>query len=564
MSARLDFDTRHLEPYLSPQLRDLAQLDPAEVGDFVRSLPAESLAWLPYLWEFWARPEQVWRPGPEMITLYQAGRGWGKTRVGAQAVVWVAEHVELLGFGRGKLTEKAPIIALVGRTAHDCIATMINGPSGILACSPPWNRPRFWPSQKMLVWPNGLRAYYFTAERPETLRGPNIGFAWADEVAFFKSLRGFQVGALENIEQAMRNGAGKAVYTTTPVPTAAMFALHARAAPRAAVSPRPDAEPASKPPSRSAIDELVDSLNKVTAAAPALPVKPPDVRIVRGSSLDNAANVRKDWIEAQRAKRGTRVGRQEVDGELLAGNPMTLFPFELLNKRRVILEDPMLPGETMPQYMRRVLDIVRVCVAADPNGSEDPESAEFGIQVVGASRSGREYSLEDLSGHHAALDWPRVIYDAALVWRADAIVGETNYGGTMIAAALETHVRGLIAAGTDYLPIPYVGVTAKGGKATRLKVFAQAFESGLVYSVGDPSYWAPLEGQLHAFNPSEHPDKQVARIEVNGRMETLLFDRMDARVWGHLWISGHEYARSRSVTMIGDMGRAKTALDGWR
>ena len=564
MSARLDIDAKHLTGLLSPQLRELAQLEPDTRAEVIRSLPQETIAWLPYLWEFWARPEQVWRPGPEMITLYQAGRGWGKSRVGAEAVRWVADHPHELGFGRAPLDERAPIIALVGRTAHDCIATMIDGPSGILACSPPWNKPRFYPSKKLLIWPNGMRAYYFTAECPETLRGPNIGFVWADEIAFFRALRGFGVGALENIEQALRNGSGKAVYTTTPLPTYSMFALHERSKPKPPPAPptaadagRDAASPAAK------LEALVASLGAAAAEAPQLPPKPPDVRIVRGSSLDNAANVRRDWIEAQRAKRGTRIGRQEVDGELLSGNPLTLFAFELLNKRRIQLTDPLLPGETIPGYMRRVLDLTRVCVAADPNGSEDPEAAEFGIQVAGTSRTGREYSLEDLSGHHSHLAWPGLLYDTALHWRADAIVGETNYGGAMIAAALETYVRGLQAAKHDYMPIPFVAVTARGGKATRLKVFAQAYEQGLVYAVGDPAYWAPLEGQLHAFNPGEDPDKQVARIEVNGVTETLRFDRMDARIWAHLFLSGHEYARSKTITMLGDVGRARSALDGF-
>lgn len=580
MSARLE-----LGGYLSPRLAELAQLEPADRAAFVRSLSPDALRWLPYLWEFWARPEQVWRPGPEMITLYQAGRGWGKTRVGAQAVIWVADHPEELGFGRPPLTESAPIIALVARTAHDAIATMIKGPSGIRACSPPWNMPRFMPSEKCLIWPNGMRAYYFTAERPETLRGPNIGFAWADEVAFFRALRGFTVSALENIEQALRRGLGKAVYTTTPVPNAAMFGLHERSKPRAATVPRPDKvvhRPAASAVTtkQSELDALIDALNPgasqvaeqlelVIAEAPPAPPRPPDVRIVRGSSLDNAANVRRDWIEAQRAKRGTQLGRQEVDGELLTGNPRTMFPYELLNRRRVALdregdirpEEKMQPGETVPGYLRRVLDLVRVCIACDPNGSEDPEGAEFGIQVAGTNRKGREFSLEDLSGHHSHFEWPRIVYEAALVWRADAIVAEVNYGGKMIEAALETYIRRLMDARQPYRSVPYVGVRAEGGKVERLKVFAQAYDAGLVYSVGDPSYWAPLEAQLHAIDPAVDPDKQVARIEVNGRVETLRFDRTDARVWAHLYLSGHESARTKTVTMLGDLAAAKRTMD---
>jgi phage terminase large subunit-like protein len=591
VSARLDFDSKHLQGLLSQNLIDLLELGEDGRRDFLAALDPEELRALPYIWEFWARPEQVWRPDrPEderiRIWLYQAGRGWGKTRVGAQAVLWVEAHAEEMGFGRPPLTESAPVIALVARTAHDAIATMIKGPSGILACSPPWNRPHFMPSEKCLIWPSGLRAYYFTAERPEQLRGPNIGFAWADEVAFYKALRGFAVGVLENIEQALRSGSGKAVFTTTPLPTAAMFALHERSKPREAVSKRPDrvvARPAAsavtaKPSELHALidqlrgpaDAVDQALEVVAAEAPQLPQRPPDVRIIRGSSLDNAANLRADWIDAQRAKRGTQLGRQEVDGELLSGNPLTMFPFELLNRRRVVPdveglvrpEEKIRPGESVPVYLRRILDLSRICVALDPNGSEDPEAAEFGIQVVGMSRKGREYSLEDLSGHHSGFAWPRLAYETALLWRADAIVGEKNYGGNMIESALEMHVRGLIASGQSYLPVQYVGVTARDGKISRLKVFAQAVEAGLVYSVGPPEKWAALEAQLHAINPAEDPDKQVARIEVNGRVETLRFDRTDARVWAHLYLSGHESAKTRSSVMLGDLAAAKRTIDG--
>lgn len=563
MSARLD--TAELSGLLSPQLADLAALDEAGRAEWLLSLPADVRRnRLPYLWEFWARPGQRWQPGEEIITLYQAGRGFGKTRIGAEAVIWVASHPEECGFGRAPLTESAPTIALVARTAHDACETMIRGQSGILACSPPWFRPRFLPSQKLLVWPNGMRAYYYTAERPETLRGPNIAFAWADEIAFFKALRGEQVGALENIEQALRKGLGRAVYTTTPIPTSAMFSLHERAKPRARVTF--DQRPDHRSPEHAEAVELAPDHRPDDRSGAEGPTVP-EVRIVRGSSLDNAANQDPKWVARQRAKRGTRVGRQEVDGELLSGNPRTLFPYELLNSRRVTPEeiDKQAPGESRPDYLRRVLKLEKICVAADPNGSDDLDNAEFGIQVCGLGVDGREYSLADMSGHHGPMVWPGLIYDTALLWGAEAIVAETNYGGSMIRAAVETHVRKLIDAGQDYLPIQFVEVTTgKAGKASRLKVFAQAYEGRLVWSVGDPSIWASLEAQLHSFDSNLHPDKQVARMEVKQpdgsvKMETLLLDRMDARVWGHLYLSGHQIARNRTTFWLGD--KAQAAVD---
>lgn len=516
MSARLDLDLGKLSAKLSPQIAELAKLEPGQRAEWLRGLPAEVKARLPWLWEFWARPEQIWRPGSELITLIQAGRGWGKTRVGGQATRWVAEHPEACGFGKPPLSEGAPIIALVARTAHDAIATMIEGQSGILACSPPWFKPKFYPSKKMLLWPNGMRAYYFTAEKPETLRGPNIGWVWADEVAFFRQAKNEGGSALDNIEQALRKGLARALYTTTPLPVKAMFDLHDRATKG-------------------------------------------EVRIVRGSSLDNAANQAAKWIALQRAKMGTRLGRQEVLGELLAGNPRTLFPFELLNNCRLEPDEPVLPGESAYSWLRRVLGLETICVAADPAGSSSEDAAEFGIVVVGRGRDGHEYALEDLSGHHTAYAWPRIIYEAALYWGADAIVGEVNYGGEMIEAAINTYVRALIEKRQPYLPIPFVAVRAKGGAGARLAVMAQAYELGLCHHVGRPERWQPLEAQLHAFDPSRDKDEQVARVEKrlpSGVIvtETVKLDRMDARVWAHLYLSGDEQAAPRMVTMLGKGG----------
>ena len=160
---------------------------------------------------------------------------------------------------------------------------------------------------------------------------------------------------------------------------------------------------------------------------------------------------------------------------------------------------------------------------------------------------------------HTAYAWPRIIYEAALYWGADAIVGEVNYGGEMIEAAINTFVRSLIEKRQPYLPIPFVAVRARGGAGARLAVMAQAYELGLCHHVGRPERWQPLEAQLHAFDPSRDKDEQVARVEKtlpSGVIvtETVKLDRMDARVWAHLYLSGDEQAAPRMVTMLGKGG----------
>ena len=131
-----------------------------------------SKAWrLKYTWRAWARDKQLAPPGNWSTWVIQAGRGFGKTRAGAE---WVIE----------KAWENPGChIALVGRTVADVRDVMVRGRSGILACSPPWFKPEYYPSKRLLIWPNGSYATTYSADTPDQLRGPQHSFAWADERA---------------------------------------------------------------------------------------------------------------------------------------------------------------------------------------------------------------------------------------------------------------------------------------------------------------------------------------------------------------------------------------------
>jgi phage terminase large subunit-like protein len=155
----------------------LASLPEEEQQEFLKSLTPEAQALLRYNWEFWARPNQTEPPGDWTTWLVLAGRGFGKTRTGAE---WVRQNVcgdTPLSPGRCKH------IALVAETAPDARDVMVLGPAGLLACHPKDFRPTYYPSKRLVEWPNGAQAILFNAVEPDQLRGPQFDLAWCDELA---------------------------------------------------------------------------------------------------------------------------------------------------------------------------------------------------------------------------------------------------------------------------------------------------------------------------------------------------------------------------------------------
>ena len=148
-------------------------MNPAQIQAAIEGLSDEEASKLLYDWSLWARKSQLPPEGSWHTWLILAGRGWGKTRVGSEQVrAW-----QEMGFSR---------FALVGQTPAEVRDVMIEGESGILACSPPWNMPKFEPSKRKLTWPNGAFAMTYSAEHPDLLRGPQHEKAWFDEMAKFQ------------------------------------------------------------------------------------------------------------------------------------------------------------------------------------------------------------------------------------------------------------------------------------------------------------------------------------------------------------------------------------------
>src|ERR1700739_1397560 len=224
--------------------------------------PAEARARL-YGWAFWARPNQLPPNGQWRIWLVLAGRGFGKTRTGAEMI-------------RARVTARtAHRLALVAPTAGDARDVMVEGESGILAISPPWERPRYEPSKRRLTWPNGAVATLFSADEPERLRGPQHDAAWCDELASWRHPE-----AWDMLMFGLRLGKNPhAIVTTTPRPTTLLRQL----------------------------------------------IGDPTVMVTRGTTYENRANLAAAFFSQIINKyQGTRIGRQELAAELLEDGPGAL------------------------------------------------------------------------------------------------------------------------------------------------------------------------------------------------------------------------------------------------
>lgn len=229
---------------------------------------------LRYHWPFWARPNQLAPPGNWRFWLTLAGRGWGKSRTGAE---WIRDLVE---------SGRARRVALVARTAGDVRDVVVEGEAGILAISRPDFMPSYEPSKRRLTWPNGAIATTFTADKPDELRGPAHDAAWCDEMAAWR----YPV-AFDMLKLGLRLGDDpRCIITTTPRPT-----KHIKAQ-----------------------------------------IKDADTIVTRGTTFENRANLAPAFYQRIIAQyKGTRLGRQELYAEILDDNPNALWLRSDIESHRV-------------------------------------------------------------------------------------------------------------------------------------------------------------------------------------------------------------------------------------
>lgn len=238
------------------------------------SLQGDELEELEFYWPYWGRPNQQPPPGNWRVWLILAGRGFGKTRAGAE---WVRQQVRSFEF-----------VNIIAATADDARDIMVEGESGILAVCPDGERPAYIPSKRQLSWPTGAKTLIFTADEPERLRGKQHQRLWADEVGAWR----YQQEAWDQAMFGLRLPPDpRALATTTPRPTKL----------------------------------LVGTKDK-----PGL-LYHPTTHVTRGTTYENQANLAPSFFEQIITRyEGTRLGRQELQGEVLLDNPGALWTYAML------------------------------------------------------------------------------------------------------------------------------------------------------------------------------------------------------------------------------------------
>lgn len=414
----------------APTIHDLS---PAEI-EAILAWPEKDRAALRYRWPFWRRPDQTPPIGDWDVWTLMAGRGAGKTRVGSEQVRDWAE------------SSPGCRIALLARTAADVRDVMIEGESGILAVCPPAMRPLWVPSKRRIEWPNGSRAYSYVAVEPSQLRGPQHHFAWVDELAAFPTKRdeAESGNAFDNLRMGLRLGRHpRIIVTTTPRPTRTMRGL----------------------------------------------LKESGVVVTKASTWANMSNLAEPFRKQLQRYIGTRLGRQELDGDMLEDAEGALWTLALIERQQV---------QTAPE-------LSRILVGVDPSATSDGTGDEVGIIVVGQGVDGHAYTLADRSGSMGPSDWARRIVETVDEWKADAVVVEVNQGGGMVQTILrQIGFRGRI-----------IERTAKESKSARAEPIAALWEQGLAHHVGT---FPKLEDQMRSMTPSGY--------EGGGSP-----DRLDAYVW---------------------------------
>ncbi len=413
----------------------LTGLSPTQRLHVLSKLKGSDLQLLLCDFDAFAHPYQLPPPraanGEDWKTwLLIGGRGAGKTRAGAQ---WVRSLA---------LARPGSRIALVGETFADVRDVMIEGESGLLAIHAGIERPLWQPSRRRLEWKNGAIAQVFSAEDPESLRGPQFSAAWADELAKWRHAE----ATFDMLQFGLRLGERpRQVITTTPRPLPLLRRL------------------------------LADPANAVT----------------RASTRDNAFNLAPGFLDTVLARyAGTRLGRQEIDGEIVDDRPDALWSRALIESGRVAQAPP----------------LARIVVAVDPPVSARDGADACGLVAAGRAPDGTLYILADeTAGGLSPAGWAA---RAIALWRrlqADALVVEVNQGGDM--------VRAVIAQADPCVPV--TAVRANRGKWLRAEPVAALYEQGRVKHAG---VFAALEDEMCDFG-------------LDGLSGGRSPDRLDALVW---------------------------------
>jgi len=371
-------------------------------------------------WGFWAREAQVAPTGRWRTWLFLGGRGAGKTRAGAEWIV------------KGLAEERMRRVGLIGATFRDARAVMIEGESGLLAHV---EGAVFEPSNARVLLPNGAVATVLSAEEPDAIRGHQFDAAWGDEFCKWQRPQ----YALDMLRMALRLGTRpRLMLTTTPRNIQALKDLMAE---------------------------------RATATT-------------RSATRDNAGNLAPDFVDDLEARYGgTRLGRQELEAEIVEDAQNAIFKRDWIEKAR----------------LREAPQLVRVVIAVDPPATV--RGAECGIVAAGIDKDGQGYVLGDYSAHGLTpAGWAARVADAYERHEADNVIAEVNQGGDMVSDLLNREMKQL----------PIKQVRASRGKRVRAEPAAMLYEQGRVHHVGA---YPELEDQMCSYDGTgPSPDRMDALV----------------------------------------------------
>lgn len=390
----------------------------------------------------WARPDQLPPPDRDWtFWLLLGGRGSGKTRVISEmAKKWALEGVAN--------------IMIVARTYSDVRDVVIDGPSGILAVSPSWFMPEV--RRRYIIWPNGVKGFFRSAEQPNSLRGPQFEKLIADEWCAWKQPKprpgdDTPVSAWDNALMGLRLGTKpQAVIATTPKPIKALRTL----------------------------------------------IGNPETVVSKSKTYDNLSNLAPSFRKTILSQyEGTRTGRQELEAEILDKPEGALWTLDMLSRCRI------------PRLTHQPQTIV---LAIDPSGAagiHDVKSDEIGMIAACDFGNGEFGILGDYTLRAGPREWANQAAAIADAWKVDYVVAESNYGGALVKAVIEASGIG----------VPVRMVTATRGKHVRAAPISLLYEQGRVWHVGPPDLYTRLEDQLTEFTASgylgsDSPDRADALV----------------------------------------------------
>src|SRR5665647_2021171 len=414
----------------------LASLKPSQLKRIIEKRSFSELELIENDWLFLAREEQLppdgWGTDGCFIWNVRAGRGYGKTRMSAEVFIHAVQ------FGGYKYPN------LAGSTAEDVRDIMIEGESGILACAPKEFYPEFIPSLKKLIWPNGVVTHVYYGSEPDKARGPQSDFLWCDELSKWQRAE----ETFDNLLMGLRLGQDPlCIVTSTPRPTKFLIDLEKR----------------------------TDKQRR------------PSTITTRGRTQDNFKNLSPVFISTIISKyEGTRLGRQELEGQFLDDNPDALW-------KRADIDDT---------KVHEIPQLTYVVVGVNPAATSKAGSDDTGIVVAGMDGRGHYYILGDYTIHGTPQAWGTAAITAYHKHQANMIVGETNNGGEMVEHTIKTIDQN----------IPFKAVHASRGKAIRAEPVSALYEQGKVHHFGT---FPELEDQCCEWVPGANKSP----------------DRVDALVW---------------------------------